>query len=379
MSKNRVLFFFPENPFSNRAGNTTRAKKNISILKKLNCSIDLVGFDEIYNRMGDDLNYDKNLVNDLFIIKKKPSTRYRTAAYWRYKWLKIISRNNKYNPLLNLYVKRQFEAILRGKKYDYIVINYETWSDLIRSSLADRAVKIIDTHDWMTLNEFYKDSEGSIGERFSEEINNLKKFDKVVTISAEETFVFKSFLGDKVVNIPPSLVRTEPNNAAKKWDLLFVGSENPFNIKALEYFFEEVYPKLNQHIKILIIGRIVKCVPNLPNVETIAFADDLSYYYGQSKVAICPMIQGTGIKIKVVEALSFGLPVVGTGRAIDGFSSKTNNGCLIADNPEDFKNQIVSLLENDDFYKLVQAEGRQYFDANFSEDAAIALWRSVLD
>lgn len=379
MSELQALFFFPENPFSNRAGNITRAKNNISILKKLGCSIDLVGYKNVYDNMGDNLDYDKSLVNNLYFIERKPKASPISVAFWRYQWLKLIGEKAKYNTLSNLHAKKGFESILKKKKYDYIVINYETWSELINSDLTKNSVKIIDTHDWMTLNEFYRNPNLNIGEKFSDEIKNLNRFDKIITISEDETFVFRSFLGDRVVNIPPSFQSTPQKNTLKKWDLIFVGSENIFNMKALEYFFEKVYPLLNKNIKILIIGRVTKYVPTLENVEKITFAEDLSSYYTQSKIALCPMLKGTGIKIKVVEALSYGIPVVGTIRSVDGFSSKINNGCLIADTPESFKNHIISLLEDHSYYKKIQDQAIEYFEMNFSETSGITKWKQILN
>lgn len=329
--------------------------------------------------MNDSLDYDKSLVNNLYFIERKPKASPISAAFWRYQWLKLIGKKSKYNTLSNSYAKKEFENILKKKEYDYIVINYETWSELINSNLTKNAVKIIDTHDWMTLNEFYRNPNMNIGEKFSNEIKNLNNFDKIITISQDETFVFRSFLGDKVINIPPSFQSTPPKSIIKKWDLIFVGSENIFNMKGLEYFFEKVYPLLNKNIKILIIGRVTKYVPTLENVEKITFAEDLSSYYSQSKIAICPMLKGTGIKIKVVEALSYGIPVVGTIRSVDGFSSKINNGCLIADDPEGFKNHIISLLEDHSYYKKTQEQAIEYFEINFSETSVIRKWKQVLN
>lgn len=378
MKKLQVLFFSPENPFSNRAGNTTRAKNNLSILKKLGCTIDLVGFKNIYECMGDGLGYDRTLVENHFLIEKKPHKSLTSVAYWRYKLLKLISKKKVNNPLLTLYAKDSFENILKNNRYDYIIINYEIWSGLIDNELSKNSMKIVDTHDWITLNEFYTNPKLNFGNRFYEEINNLNKFDRVITISQDEAFVFRSFLGEKVLNIPPSFTASHSNNTPKKWDLIFVGSENIFNRKSLEWFFEKVYPLLNTSIRILIVGRVSKYISVPKNVETIHFAESLSSYYNQSKIAICPILEGTGIKIKAVEALSFGLPVVGTTHSVDGFPSKTDNGCLIADEPQDFKNHIMRLLENEDYYNSIKTQATQYLSNHFSEDSGIEKWKQIL-
>jgi len=318
------------------------------------------------------------LLKIIFLIKKKPRKSLTSLVYWRYKLLKVFSKKNLHNPLLTLYAKDSFENILKHKRYDYIVINYEIWTGLIDNEISKKAVKVVDTHDWMTLNEFYTNPKLNFGNRFYEEINNLNKFDKVITISQDEAFVFRSFLGEKVINIPPSFAVSYPDTTEKKWDLIFVGSENIFNRKSLEWFFEKVYPLLSSSIRILIVGRVSKYISVPKNVETIHFAENLSSYYNQSKIALCPILEGTGIKIKAVEALSFGLPVVGTAHTLDGFSSKSDNGCLIADAPEDFRNHIMALLENENYYNLIKIQAVQYFSNHFSEDSGIEKWKQIL-
>lgn len=374
----KILFFFPENPFSNRAGNVTRAKANLNILKNLGYQIDLVGIEDMYKVMGDTTDLDHNLVDTLFLLSRRPVKRIGSLEYWRYKFSLITTKNNKSNHLLTDYIKASFEKIVEAKKYDYIIINYEFWAGLIDYKSSSNTTTIIDTHDWVTLNEFYKNPLLKIGDRFEEEINNLNKFDKVITISNDENFVFKGFLGDKVVNIPPSFPSHFSSNSEKKFDLIFVGSDNIFNIKSMKWFFDNVYPILPDNISIVIIGRICKHIEKRKGVTLVEFSETLDDYYSQSKIAICPMLEGTGIKIKVIEALSFGLPVVGTERAVDGFSSRIANGCLTDNNPEIFKDKIISLLQDESFYKSIKSQAEEYFKNNFSEEKALKKWKNVL-
>lgn len=373
----KILFFFPENPFSNRAGNVTRAKTNLTILKKLGYHIDLVGIEDIYKGMGDDTEFDKNFVDNLFLLTRRPLKKIASLEYWRYKFSKLNDKN-KSNHLLTTYIKESFKKICDSEKYDYIIINYEFWAGLIDQNLHNNPVKIVDTHDWITLNEFYKNPALKIGERFEEEINNLAKFDEVITISNDENFVFRGFLGDKVVNIPPSFPSHFSSDPEKIYDLIFVGSDNVFNIKSIQWFFEKVHLLLPDNIKIVIIGRVCRHLEKVKNVEFVEFAETLDEYYQQSKIAICPMLEGTGIKIKVIEALSFGLPVVGTERAIDGFASKSLNGCIVDNQPEVFKENIISLLQNEKDYQNTKNQAEEYFKNNFTEEKAMEKWVNIL-
>ena len=379
-SNKNLLFFFPESPFSKRAGNVLRTYTNLKQLKSLGLNIDLVGVEDYYNSFGDSpQDIDSAIINDVFVLKTKPPKKKLTLEYWKYKIQKKFNKENS-NQYLTQYLKDNFTALLAQKKYDYIFINYEFWTDLIRDQDLKGAKTIVDTHDWITLNEFYNNKNLDLGKRFGKEINNLSLYDKVVTISQDEYFIFKSFLGDKVINIPPSCPENfEGSNIEKKYDLIFVGSDNPFNILSINWFVEKVLPLLPKEIKICIIGRICKHVPDHDNIEKVFFADDLETYYHASKIAICPMLKGTGIKIKVVEAMSYGLPVIGTEKAVDGFSDKKNNGCLVSDDEKEFADIIKSLLNNSSDYEKQKDEAILFFKNNFSEKKSVELWEKTLN
>lgn len=376
-----LLFFFPENPFARRAGNVSRVYTNLKQLKSLGLNIDLVGVEDYYKSFGDSYEIiDKNIIDDFLILKTNPPKDKLSYIYWKYKIIKKFRKKNKTNPFYTQYLQDTFNIFYQRKKYDYIVINYESWTSIIRNLDLKGAKTIIDTHDWMTLNEFYSNKNLDLGMRFNEEINNLSFYDKIITISNDEYFVFKSFLGDKVVNIPPSFPENFTNeHFEKKYDLIFVGSDNPFNIEALNWFVDKVLPHFSNRVKVCIIGRVCNHIADNKNIKKIIFASELENYYRESKIAICPMIRGTGIKIKVVEALSFGLPVVGTEKAVDGFSQKTGNGCLVSNDEREFANIIIQLLDNAIAYQKQRSEAIEFFKNNFSEQKSIELWKKTLN
>lgn len=379
-SGKNLLFFFPESPFSKRAGNVLRTYTNLKQLKSLGLNIDLVGVEDYYKSFGDSLDdIDPEIIDEVFILKTNPPKKKLTVEYWKYKIQKKFSEQNP-NQYLTQYLKDNLSTILDKKKYDYIIINYEFWTDIIRNQDLKGAKTIIDTHDWITLNEFYNNKNLDLGKKFNEEIRNLSFYDKVVTISNDEYFIFKSFLGDKVVNIPPSFPENfEDTNTEKKYDLIFVGSDNPFNVLSINWFVEKVLPLLSKEIKVCIIGRICKHVPDHESIEKVFFADDLETYYHSSKIAICPMLKGTGIKIKVVEAMSYGLPIVGTEKAVDGFSDKKNNGCMVSDDEKEFAEIINHILKNNSEYLKLKNEATKFFQQNFSEEKSLELWKKMLN
>ena len=124
-----------------------------------------------------------------------------------------------------------------------------------------------------------------------------------------------------------------------------MGSNNPHNTNAAKWFFDKVYPLLPDTIKITVVGRVCSAVPEKENIEKIEYAENLSEYYKKSKITICPMLSGTGLKIKVVESLSYGIPIVCNTRGVDGLLNKLNNGCIVTNDPNEFSNAIQKLFK----------------------------------
>ena len=146
--------------------------------------------------------------------------------------------------------------------------------------------------------------------------------------------------------------------------MLYVASDNEHNKLAAKWFFERVYPLLQFSLKIVVIGKIVDHFSDFPNVEKIRYAEDLDVYYSNAKIALCPMLTGTGLKIKVIEAMSYGLPIVCNERGVDGLFNKTNNGCLVTNDEKQFATYIHKLINEDGFYKINADFSKAYFLEN---------------
>ena len=80
------------------------------------------------------------------------------------------------------------------------------------------------------------------------------------------------------------------------------------------------------------------------------------------------MLSGTGLKIKVAEALSFGLPIVCNERGIDGLLNKTKNGCLVTNKEVEFAENITKLLENSDYYTEISNEAKAFFNETLNSN-----------
>jgi len=364
----RILYFYPENPLSFSQGNNSRALSLLHYFKNRNIHIDFVG-EESKEFGQDSINELKSedLIKNGYLLKKEKKSSNIVKYYLNYSFSKKFNSKFKDFDRTKFGYKEQFSKILKDNEYDIIIISYVYWSPLLDNVTKGTKTKwIVDTHDFLT-SQFQDHKKFALDRYFKREINLMKKFDDVWVISNEEKYLFSQFVKSPVSLVTHGL----PNNietsskTEKTIDLVYVASENFHNIKSANWFFKEAYPFLSSDIKIAVVGKIGNHIPKFENVENLVFVKDLDEVYKKSKIAICPMLSGTGVKIKVIESLSHGIPVVCTERGVDGLLNKTNNGCLTTNDPSLFSDYINKLLNDAEFYKQNHLEAKKFFEDNF--------------
>jgi len=376
-----ILYFFPENPLENNAGNKTRALQLLRYFKNRGMKVDFVSLRQGMSKWETpDIEEIKHSgwIEDIYFIQKKPSKRNRVKYFLDFKlpnhfYKKKLGVTSSLNVDISLHQKKAFEEILQAKTYDVIIISYLYWTDLINTAFASGSKTIVDTHDFLTLHHT-KESNFQLGATFEDEIRKLDKFDEAWVISSDEQFVFGQFCTSKIRLIPPyfDTPSQEGFPLERAYDLIYVASDNPHNRNSAAWFFEQVFPLLPTGVSICVIGKISDYLGEYPNVIKILYAADLHNYYVNAKVSICPMLSGTGVKIKVVEALSYGLPVVCTSRGVDGLPNKINNGCLVSDEPEGLAQNICNLLNSPELYEQQSRLGRELFNNHFTTQTVYA-------
>lgn len=145
--------------------------------------------------------------------------------------------------------------------------------------------------------------------------------------------------------------------------LLFCGSLDYLpNKNGLLWFYRNIWPELKAKIpevKLTVVGRngYSKDYTPLKQDEQIDFVGEVEVvapYYQKSSMAIVPLLEGSGTRLKILEAMSFGVPVISTTIGADGIDYDNNYNILIADTPKQFANTIVSNYNTDNVYNIQQ-------------------------
>ncbi len=376
MAAKRALFFFPLNPAEQNSGSQNRVVNLLLYFKRRNIEVDFASklVWGKWTEASSKLFNESSLAKRLFIFRRKPEKKNAISYFFNYKIqhlafekkLRLVKGSFPNHTTLNL--RRQLDAVLKENTYDYIIISYAYWADLVKNNpYLGKATTIIDTHDLLSAQHQHDagfDRTAAIGD----ELRRLSLFDQIWAISPEETYLFEQFFKGKVKYIPMMMDDVEkPAKTFRVFDLIYVATDNPHNLISAAWFFKEVYPLLPATLSICIIGTILDHVPaTISNIHRVAFTASLTDYYNRAKVVICPMLSGTGVKVKVVEAMAHGLPVVCTSHGIDGIPEKVNNGCLVSNDAARFAANIMQLLQNEALYAQQSELALACFKRNFT-------------
>ena len=133
----------------------------------------------------------------------------------------------------------------------------------------------------------------------------------------------------------------------------------PNNYNGLHWFCDKVLPKLTgDGVELHVAGKGSKQFSVYDRVRVCGFVDDIDAFVCQSQIVIAPIFSGAGVKIKVLDTIGYGRPLITTPKGAEGLPSWLMGQLHIASNAEEFVQLLSSMaLSYDDFAK--QAEGLQ--------------------
>jgi glycosyltransferase involved in cell wall biosynthesis len=167
--------------------------------------------------------------------------------------------------------------------------------------------------------------------------------------------------------IPNCLNMDEYKNvtAEKKANtLIFTG---PFkyhaNYDAMKWFVGEVFPLILERIPdahLIITGDHQNLpLPSTNNITLAGYVDDVKSLVASGTVGIAPLLSGGGTRLKILEAMALGTPVVATSKGAEGLDARRGEHLLIADSAGDFAESTVRLLREAGLRQQIAANSQK--------------------
>jgi glycosyltransferase involved in cell wall biosynthesis len=206
----------------------------------------------------------------------------------------------------------------------------------------------------------------------------LERADLIVAIQEGEAEVFRTMLPHKRVVTVPMPVKAEalPPGEGGTPVCLFVGGYSGHNLAGLEWLLREVWPAVLQRCpeaRLHVAGTVSQAIPkDAIGVRSLGPVDSLRDAYAAATVALAPLPMGTGLKIKVIEAMGWGRPVVTTSAGAEGFPELERGECaVVADGPEAFVEAILRLLCSPTAWQEVVDRQLVWIEERLSPEAAL--------
>jgi polysaccharide biosynthesis protein PslH len=150
------------------------------------------------------------------------------------------------------------------------------------------------------------------------------------------------------------------------------------NVDAAVWLAERVWPLVRRRrpdARLLLVGRSpAQQVRRLagPDVTVSGTVPDVRPFLARARVAVAPLRSGGGTRLKVLEALDAGRPVVATGIGVEGLEDLVGNGVVVADTPEHMSAALCDLLADPSRAQELGARGRRAVAERYAWDATLA-------
>jgi glycosyltransferase involved in cell wall biosynthesis len=283
------------------------------------------------------------------------------------------------------------ESLLRDRHgyYDVVVIsrphNGAQYLGLARECFP-KARMVYDAEAVFSVREFLRAevegrplSEAQKRGMLRQELQIVKSADVIVTVSERERDVIVGETGhDEVVVWGHARdVRLPSTPFSKRRDLLFVGGflhSHPPNTDAVMHFTRGLFPAIRERLpdcRFVIVGAeppdVVRRLA-APHVVVAGYVDALEEYYERCRVFVVPLRFGAGISLKLVEAMSQGIPSVVTTVGATGLGLADGREALIAGNDREFIDKVVDLYQDEGLWTAVQRAAQGYVERCYSSD-----------
>ncbi len=319
------------------------------------------------------------------IEKAKPEPLNINTKFKPLKALVSLLKNSAYHleRFHDINSQKRVDSIIKSFKPDIIIIETPFLGKYIRN-ISDSTQTYVRTHNvesniWkeksiQEKNIFKKIILTGLANSLQKaEYQLLNKVSGVISISNSDSEFFR-LLGvtSKLTTIPPFFEISEQPKSINR-SFFFFGAMNwEPNIEASEYIVNIILPKLKIQFPDIILNiggsfNELNQTSKDPSIHFHGFVKDKNKFLSESGILIAPIFSGSGIKIKVLEALSFGIPVIGSEKAFEGIPVTNGFHAFIAKNQDDFINYSIKLINSPDLRLEIGKKGQQFIQELYNK------------
>lgn len=218
------------------------------------------------------------------------------------------------------------------------------------------------------------------------EEKHLNQYDALVPVTADDGELFQS-MGCSIPVFPsPAGIDTElwkPSNNEDSQAIYHIGSlEWLPNLEAIDWFVKDVWPLVQKDCPKASFYVAGKGMPEeykamqIPGVEMIGQVESATEFVNDKAITVVPLKSGSGIRLKILEAMSAGKVVISTTIGAQGITCTDGKDILIADTPEEFCDAIRRVTTDENLANNLKQNARRLIEELYSNQSVI---RKLLD
>jgi glycosyltransferase involved in cell wall biosynthesis len=222
------------------------------------------------------------------------------------------------------------------------------------------------------------------------EADVCRDFDHVVWVTEEDRRAVEALPGSTGQPQPPSTVipicadptQTPPlARAANPHRITFLGGLHwPPNAQGVRWFADQVFPQVRAAVPeatLTVIGKDPPAGLEGEGIEVTGYVTDLAPFLAETAVFIVPLHAGGGMRVKILDAWSWGLPVVSTTIGAEGIHVQNEKNLLLGDSAPAFAQAVTRVLMDPTLAQRLGQNGRQTVTDRYDWRVIYAAWDEV--
>lgn len=213
--------------------------------------------------------------------------------------------------------------------------------------------------------------------------------DVACLVSPDESLELSKRIDREVLSMPMAVGvpdGNEPDLDKRPLSIVFLGRlDYQANLDAVQHYQTQLGPRLHAvglgDLRLKLIGSCpdsTRRLLDLRYVEPVGYVTDVYQSLMQHQLFVAPIVSGTGIKTKILEAMACGLPVLTTPAGVKGLRVEGDQHCFIAPDADRFVQHVQDIIAHPDKVKAVARRGQRYVDQHFAPRVLERKWGDVV-
>ncbi len=394
VSQRKALVFFPHNPYPPKSGAHHQCLALLRCLRRLNYDVTFLST-ELFTDSPWSASALQSFSAELGIRVEVVSKTSEDQAFYDRAASAVKPPKTPWPGFVFPGLAQHFTRLVQSLRPELVYLNYAMWAPLADVARKAGSTVLLQTHDLVSANgakrtfldqafakavqdpaalipftqENFFDGITTTVDR--EELERCAMADSVIAVSPDEVALLSKLLpGKHVVYMPSTSSPIACNNTYSDRPVM-VMSSNAFNIQGYLYFACRVIPillPLCPDFFIDVIGSGAKGLPKVDIMNLLGFVDDITSAYARARFAISPIVGGTGMQVKIVDAMAHGLPVVALTKAARNSPIVHGENGFLAENAGQFAEYCAKLWKDQSLCRSMGEAARAAITKFFSEE-----------